>query len=159
MATTKTVRGAEVKLRRPWGTFGLTLLTFGVYYLFWYYRTNRELNAFGQSFGNPNPLRVTPGVALLAITLGSFLILPPFISSFRTFKRIRRAQELTGLPDPMSPGLAFALFLTGLIFLPVEMVYSQRHLNRLWSHAAAEQEKELLGMRGAAQDLDALGVR
>jgi hypothetical protein len=33
MATTRTVRGTEVKLRRPWGIFALTLLTFGVYYI------------------------------------------------------------------------------------------------------------------------------
>jgi Domain of unknown function (DUF4234) len=151
MATTRTVRGVEVKLRRPWGIFGLTLLTFGVYYIFWYYRTNRELNAFGGALRNPNPLQVSPGVALLAITVGSFLIVPPFVSSFRTFKRIRRAQELTGLPEPMSPGLAFVLFLIGLIFLPVEMVYSQRHLNRLWMHVSSEEEKERLGMRGVPQ--------
>jgi hypothetical protein len=159
MAKTVHVRGAEAKLRSPWGIFALTLVTFGLYFIFWYYRINRELNAFGRSFGEPNPLRVTPGVALLAVTVGGLLIVPPFVSAFRTFKRIRRAQELAGVREPMSPGLAFVLFLIGLILFPVEMVYSQSHLNRLWRHVAAEQEKELLGMRGVAQDVAAVGAR
>jgi hypothetical protein len=95
---------------------------------------------------------------LLVITFGGLLVVPPFVSSFRTFKRIRRAQELTSLPEPMSPGLAFGLFLIGLIFLPVEMVYAQRHLNRLWKHALSEEEKQRLGMRGVAQSAEVVGA-
>jgi drug/metabolite transporter (DMT)-like permease len=148
------VRQTEVKIRSPWGVFGLTLVTLGVYFIFWYYRINRELNAFGRTFSASNPLRVRPGVALLAVTLGGILIVPWLVSSYRTFKRIRRAQELAGVPDLMSPGLAFALFLLGAILFPVEMVYAQKHLNRVWQHVVSEEEKLLMGLRGVAQDVD-----
>jgi Domain of unknown function (DUF4234) len=154
VAKTVRVRRTEVKLRSPWGVFALTLVTLGLYFLFWYYRVNRELDAFGRTFGQSNPLRVNAGVALLAVTLGGLLIVPPFVSSYRTFKRIRRAQELTGVPEPMSPGLAFALFLIGLILFPVEMIYAQKHLNRVWQHVLTEEEKLLLGLRGVPQHLD-----
>lgn len=154
MAKTVRVRRTEVKVRSPWGVFGLTLVTLGLYFFFWYYRINRELNAFGRTFSASNPLRVSPGLALLAMTLGGLLIIPPFVSSYRTFKRIRRAQELAGVPDPISAGLAFALFLIGLVLFPVEMVYAQKHLNRVWEHVLAEEEKLFMGLRGVAQDPD-----
>jgi hypothetical protein len=150
MAKTVRVRRTDVKIRSPWGVFGLTLVTLGLYFLFWYYRINRELNAFGRTFSASNPLRVNPALALLAMTVGAVLIVPPFVSAYRTFKRIRRAEELAGVPDRMSPALAFVLFLIGLI----GMIYAQRHLNRVWEHVLSEEKKLLLGLRGVAQDVD-----
>ena len=72
MAEAATIRGANVKIRRPWGVFFLVLVTLGIYYLVWYYKTNRELHDYG--------IEVEPVVSLLAITLGGLLIIPPFVS-------------------------------------------------------------------------------
>jgi len=99
--------GVQVKLRRPWGVFFLSL-----------------------------------------ITLGGFLIIPPFVSEWRYYKRIRKAQEATGTPNPISHVLGFLLYLLALILLPFETVYAQEHLNRLWRHVQSEQEKHAMGMRG-----------
>jgi len=68
---------------------------------------------------------------------GALLIVPPFVSQWRYYKRIARAQELAGL-----------LYLAALFLLPFEIPYGQHHLNRLWEHVATEREKVLLGMRG-----------
>ena len=66
MARKVTVRGIEIKLRRPWVSFVLALVTFGVYYLYWYYASNADLNEYGEQREEPkNPLRVSAGIALV----------------------------------------------------------------------------------------------
>jgi formate hydrogenlyase subunit 3/multisubunit Na+/H+ antiporter MnhD subunit len=140
VAEAATIRGATVKIRRPWGVFFLVLVTLGIYYLVWYYKTNRELHDYG--------IEVEPVVSLLAITLGGLLIIPPFVSEWRYFKRIREAQLRAGLDRPISHVIGFVLYLIAVIFLPFEAVYAQGHLNRLWRHELEEQTKEQLGMRG-----------
>lgn len=153
MAETVSARGVEVKLRRPWVSFLLAIITFGIYYLYWYYVLNRDLNDYGRRLEqDENPLAVSAGVALLAVSLGAFLIIPPFVSMFRTMRRIERAQRLGGVPDGerANPVLGFVLFLIALIFFPVEIPYAQHHVNKLWRLEAEEAEKRGLGMRGEA---------
>jgi heme/copper-type cytochrome/quinol oxidase subunit 2 len=142
------VRDAHVKIRRPWGVFLLAIVTFGIYYVIWHYKANRELRDYGRSFGAQNPINVDPWVSVLAITLGAFLIIPPFVSVFRTLKRVRTAQELSGIGERISVGLGFLLYLLALILLPFELVYEQRHLNRMWRWELEEAEKARMGMRG-----------
>ena len=75
MAETIDITGVQVKIRSPWGVFFLSLITFGIYYFVWYYKTNKELQLYTD---------VSPGTSLLAITLGGFLIIPPFAQSGAT---------------------------------------------------------------------------
>ena len=140
-----------MKLRRPWVSFVLALVTLGLYYLYWYYASNADLNEYGERLEEPkNPLRVSAGIALLAITVGGLLIVPPFVSQWRFYKRIRKAQELAGIDPLINHVIGFVLFLVALILLPFEIPYAQAHLNRLWEHEAAEQEKGELGLRSNA---------
>jgi len=37
-----------MKLRRPWVSFVLSLVTLGLYYLYWYYASNADLNEYGE---------------------------------------------------------------------------------------------------------------
>jgi hypothetical protein len=132
--------GTEVKIRRPWGVFLLTIVTLWIYYLVWYYKINREMRDQG--------IDVSPGVALLAITLGGFLIVPPFVSTWRTFKRIKTLQENARLDEPhVNHVTGFVLYLIALILLPFETAYAQHHLNRVWRHEISEAEKRGYGMR------------
>jgi hypothetical protein len=141
VAETITIRGATAKIRRPWGAFFLAVITLGLYYLVWYYKTNRELRDAGG-------IDVSPGGSLLAITLGSLLIVPPFVSQWRFYKRIRQAQEAAGLDHVISHVTGFLLFLVAVVLLPVEIPYAQHHLNRLWRHLQQEDFKHQSGMRG-----------
>jgi len=151
MAETVDVRGLEVKLRRPWVAFLLAIVTLGIYYLYWYYVLNRDLNDYGERLERgENPLRVRAGIALLAITIGWLLIIPPFVSVWRTMGRIKRAQELAGVEDKINHVLGFVLFLIALIFFPVEIPYAQSHVNKVWQREAEEGAKRGLGMRGVA---------
>ncbi len=130
-------------------SFVLAIVTLGIYYLYWYYASNADLNEYGEQLEEPkNPLRVSAGIALLAITVGGLLIVPPFVSQWRFYKRIRKAQELVGLDPRINHVAGFVLFLVALFLLPFEIPYAQAHLNRLWEHEAAEHEKGGLGLRG-----------
>src|SRR5215207_4786926 len=134
MATEVYARGAYVKIRHPWGAFFLVIITLGIYYLFWYFFINRELRDFGKASADDDGTRieVNPWLSLLAVTLGAFLIVPPFVSMYRTFKRVRTAQEIADVGPRVSPGLGLLLFLIALIFFPVEVPYAQTNLNRVW---------------------------
>ena len=134
MATEVNVKGAYVKIRHPWGGFFLAIITFGIYYLFWYFFINRELRDFGRATadGGEERIKVNPWVSLLAVTLGAFLIVPPFVSMYRTFSRVRTAQEIADVGPKASPVLGLVLFLIAVIFFPVEIPYAQTNLNRVW---------------------------
>lgn len=130
MAEEARVRGAAVKIRSPILVFVWSFVTFGIYYVVWYYKINRELrDAAG--------IAVSPGVALLAVTLGWIIIVPPFVSWYRTFERVAEAQRGAGLAQEASPVLGFILFVLAVFLVPVEVVYAQDELNKLWRREAA----------------------
>jgi uncharacterized membrane protein YidH (DUF202 family) len=124
MAQELQVGTTRVKIRNPFGVFILSMVTFGIYYVVWYYKVNRELrDAAG--------IDVSPIVAAMAISIGWLIVIPPFVSWYRTFERIRRAQQQAGTSEVNSI-LGFILFLVAVVFLPVEVLYAQDELNKLW---------------------------
>lgn len=152
MARHVSVRGVDIKLRRPWVAFVLAIVTLGIYYLYWYYVSNGDLNEYGETLEEPsNPVRVSAGLATLAVSVGWLLIIPPFISQWRFYRRIQKAQDLAGVEPKINHVLGFVLFLVALVLLPFEIPYAQGHLNRLWEHEAAEGEKHELGLRGSPE--------
>ena len=120
MATEVNARGAYVKIRHPWGAFFLVLITLGIYYLFWYYFVNRELRDFGGASAESGESRihVNPWISLLAVTFGWLLIIPPFVSMFRTFSRVRTAQDIADVGPKASPGIRPPLVLHRAHLLP-----------------------------------------
>ena len=150
MAESVRLPEGEARIRNLWVVLLLILVTFGIYYLYWYYAINGELRDYGRT--RDKALDISPGWALMAIWLGWFLIVPPFISAWRTVRRVQRAEELTGIQNQhrINHALGFVLFIVGFIVFPVEIFYLQAHLNRLWRHLRDEEEKQSLGMRGVA---------
>jgi hypothetical protein len=128
------IRGtpAEAKIRHPLAVFGLVFLTLGIYYFVWYYKVNRELRDLGRAVGEEDRLGRSPLTSLMAHLIGWVVIVPPFVSMYRTFHRIEAAQEVSGMSQRVSPWLGLVLFLIGVIFLPVEVIYAQSELNRVW---------------------------
>lgn len=128
MATTHTLgNGATVKVRHPLAPLALGVLTLGIYSLVWYYLINDELRAQGEE--------VNSVMALLAVTVGAVVIVPPFVSMYNTAARIQRVQQRVGLTDQISPVLALVL-----LFIPVanlfQQAYLQLGLNAAWQRAA-----------------------
>jgi hypothetical protein len=142
MARTVTLNGQTVKVRHPLAPLGLGIITLGIYTLVWYYLINDEMRRQGED--------VSPGVALLAITLGIFLIIPPFVSIYNTAERIRRTQERNGVTDPISPVLALIL-----LFIPIvsafQTAYLQAGLNRAWERAGGDFAAPAAGPTAASE--------
>jgi Domain of unknown function (DUF4234) len=122
MAEVLNIGGQEFKKRSPLGAWGLLFLTIGIYYFVWYYKINDEARRY---LGDET---IKPGVSLLAILLGWVLIVPPFISMYRTGTRIQRMQQKAGVAQEISPALA----LLASFFLSLNVPYMQENLNKVW---------------------------
>ena len=120
--------GATAKIRNPLGVLGLSIITLGIYYCFYWYVVNREMRDVGHAHGVD--LGQSPGTSLLAVTLGAFLIIPPFVSIWRTGRRMEGTQRALGV-QPGSGPLFFVLHLVPIISLYAP-VYLQQQLNRAW---------------------------
>jgi hypothetical protein len=70
---------------------------------------------------------VQPGVSLLAVLLGGFLLIPPIVSWVRTGGRIAQAQRLSGSRSRCS-GLVGLL----LAWISFGIVYYQSQANKVW---------------------------
>jgi Domain of unknown function (DUF4234) len=116
------------KLRNPWGVLGLTLITLGIYYVFWWYFINREMKDVGNA--NGVDLGQSPGTSVLAVTVGAFVIIPPFVSVWKTGRRMEGTQRTVGVSGGSGP-LFFVLHIIPIVglFAPV---YMQMELNKAW---------------------------
>ena len=100
----------------------LPLITLGIYHLVWYYKINNEARRYLKDN------TISPGLSLLAITLGAILIVPPFVSVYGSCSRIQRMQVQAGLASRIEPVLGLLLtFVFGL-----HVLYMQSHLNAIW---------------------------
>src|SRR4051794_17512289 len=109
---------ARAKIRHPLVSFALVFITFGIYHLVWYYKINRELRDLGIATGHEDRLGRSPLTPLLAIPFGWLILVPPFVSFYRTLRRIEAGQELRETRERASVGLGFVLYLVGLVVLP-----------------------------------------
>ena len=123
---------ARAKLRNPLGVVGLSIITLGIYYVFWWYYINREMRDFGRARGTD--LGQNPGNSVLAITLGALIIVPAIVTLWRTSDRIQRTQETAGVSHPASGPIIFVLL---LLIGPVGIWYAQNELNKAWTDQAS----------------------
>ena len=128
---------ARAKIRHPLAAFGLVFLTLGIYYLVWYYKVNRELRDLGRATGEETCLGRSPLTSLLAISVGWLILVPPFVSFYRTFQRIETAEEVSGMTQRVNTWLGFSLYAIGVFTLPIEVIYAQSELNRIWRNDTA----------------------
>lgn len=126
--------GAAVKVRSPSIVVLLHVVTLGFYNWYWYYKINRELRDFGKVYRLERLQEVNPWLSLLAVTFGSILIVPAFVSWYRCTKRIQDAQAVLG-HSPLS-GLALGFSFAGglLLTLPFLIIpyLVQDALNKVW---------------------------
>jgi hypothetical protein len=123
MAEIITRDGQPYMKRDPLVVLGLSIITFGIYWLVWYYKINDEIRRYEKDE------TVSPGRSLLAVTLGIFLIVPPFIAVYNTSLHIVRMEQRAGIQQELSPALNVLVVAVGI------GMYSQEHLNRVWGAA------------------------
>jgi hypothetical protein len=115
------------KIRNPLGVIGLSIITLGIYGIFWYYYVNKELAEIGKAKGT-DECGDSPGTSVLAVTLGALVIVPAFVSGYKFCKRLSAAERVTGTPQGMEAGLLFVLY----VFLsPVAAYIAQSNLNKV----------------------------
>jgi hypothetical protein len=128
MAEIVTIDGSDAtyKLRSPVWVAVWTLVTCGIYGIVWTYKVARELRDYGRARGYD--LGQSPGMTLLAVTLGALIIVPALVAWYRLAKRVQGAQRIAG-PEPVNGWIALLLY---LVFFPAFPAYLQSGLNSVW---------------------------
>ncbi|HEX3749781.1 MAG TPA: DUF4234 domain-containing protein [Streptosporangiaceae bacterium] len=129
--------GRVGKTRNIWLTWLIwPLITLGIYHFVWYYKINREARDFDEN------IDVKPELSLLAVLIGWIIIVPPFVSIYRTGERIAQMQEDAGMERSCSGVIGLVLaFFAGLYSL-----YYQYELNRIWARLGNPQEGSLVAL-------------
>ena len=127
--------GVQVKKRNPWGVFGLTLITFTIYGIVWWYKINRELRDYSAAAGAP--LDNNPARSALAFFPGALILIPPFVTIWKTCERIEKVRAMVDGRPPQS------FVATGLLAMLLYMAASLHGvlvgyaMNDLWDAARA----------------------
>jgi Domain of unknown function (DUF4234) len=127
--------GVVAKIRNPILVVVFTVITLGIYQIFWWYYANRELADYGRARGTAE-LGDNPAKSTLALFPGALIVVPAIWTTVTTFKRIQAAQRLTG-PTPINGWLGLVIF---LVISPVLVGYMQSGLNSAWTTATSRAE-------------------
>jgi hypothetical protein len=98
----------------------VSILTLGIAGIVWYYKVNADAKRLAGNKG------WSPAMSVVATTIGALLIIPPFVSTWRTWTRVRIATDADG----MSAGIQFCLCFIPLINIAY-MGYMQHKLNQV----------------------------
>lgn len=129
MAATLTLRGVHVKRRSPWGAWALNLLTLGVYGMIHWNRINIELRDYSAAIGRP--FRNDPNRSLLAMFVGSLVLIPYFVTIATTARRVADLQLLVRSTRGREPVSETVSVLLGIL-AGAHVIYLQRSLNEIW---------------------------
>lgn len=127
MARTITIQGQEFREREPLGVLGLSFITLGIYFLYWYYKINDEIKRFEHDDS------ISPTRSLMALLFGWIIIVPPFIAMYNTAKHVRTIEERMGVTSQLEPALVIVIMVLVSIG---NGLYIQEHLNAIWGRAA-----------------------
>ena len=136
MAETVAIEGQQYLKRNPLGVLGLSFITLGIYFLYWYYKVNDELRRFEHDD------TISPTRSLMALIFGWIIIVPPFIAMYNTATHVRTIEERMGIQPQLEPALAIVI----MLFVAIgNGIYIQEHLNRIWDRAAGSGSPSLPG--------------
>jgi hypothetical protein len=99
------------------------IITLGIYHLYWWYKINDEARRLDPS------IDVNPVVSLLALFPGGLIIVPAFVTVYRTGDRIRSMQRAAGIAPNVMPIVGILL----MFVLSSYSLYYQVSLNGIWS--------------------------
>jgi len=130
MAETVTIEGQPYLKRNPLGVLGLSLISLGIYFFYWYWKLNDELRRFEHDES------INPARSLMAMLFCWIIIVPPFIAIWNTANHIQSAERRAGVLQQIEPVL---VLLFQIVFSLVNPPYTQDHMNRIWDHAVGTQ--------------------
>ena len=133
--------GSIAKLRNPIAVVIFTVITLGLYQLFWWYYINRELADYGRARGT-SELGDNPTASTLALFPGGLIVVPAIWTTVTTFRRIQAAQRLDA-QTPINGWLGLVLV---LVFSPALVGYMQSGVNSAWNAARTASAPEPLAV-------------
>ena len=125
--------GLAPKRRRPAAVWTLGAVTLGVYWVVWFFRTNRELVRFDERLSGSYAVDTT------AFGLGWPLGVPQFVALHRMGRRIEAAQRAAGIPPTCDPATGVLLW----ICFGVGVLYLQDELNKIVDRYGAPEGTEV----------------
>ncbi|MFH1222561.1 MAG: DUF4234 domain-containing protein [Candidatus Micrarchaeota archaeon] len=118
--------------RSFWFVFFVGLLTGGIYWIYWFYKTNVEVKEFGK-------LSISPGMRVAGLILLGWLLLPAIYIYYLWLKDVNETAKRVGVSGP-SPGLNAVLS----FILPFWVLYAayrvQATLNNTWDAASSKPQ-------------------
>jgi Domain of unknown function (DUF4234) len=126
--------GAVAKIRNPILVVVFTIITLGIYQVFWWYFVNRELADYGRARGT-NELGDSPTKSTLALFPGALIVVPAIWTMVTTFQRVQAAQRLNG-QIPINGWLGVVIV---VVISPVLVGYMQSGLNSAWKSVGAAE--------------------
>ena len=154
MATEVVIEQERYRVRMPLGVFGLSLVTGGLYYVWWYWRVNDDARRYLRDYDlRPfvsflavamgllwTPLVVMPLVfhvrtwTMASLGAGLVLLAMLVVSYVRTTARVGRMQARAGIEGRGSRSADPVLL---LLFPPAGAAFVQAHVNNVWEAATA----------------------
>ena len=125
--------GATAKVRSPVAVAIFSVITLGIYLIFWWYYINREMVDYGRALGT-SELGDSPGKSTLALFPGGLVIVPAIWTTVTTFQRVQASQRLSG-QMPINGWLGVVLY---IVISPVMFAYMQSGLNSVWKTQGAD---------------------
>jgi Domain of unknown function (DUF4234) len=127
--------GVVAKIRNPILVVVFTIITLGIYQVFWWYFANRELADYGRARGTKE-LGDSPAKSTLALFPGGLIVVPAIWTIVTTFQRVQAAQRLNG-QTPINGWLGVVIV---IVISPILVGYMQSGLNSAWKAAESETE-------------------
>ena len=128
MAETVMIQGQSYLKRNPLGVLGLGFITLGIYFVYWFYKANQEIQRY------TGDQTVSPIRSLLAVFPGGIIIVPALIAFYNTANHVAQMEQQRGITSQISPAITVVI---GLVFSIAVGIYVQEHLNRVWDSASA----------------------
>ena len=181
MTAELTIPGAtcQVKVRTPGTVAFLSLVTLGLYPLYWWYEVNREMRDLGRSRGSV--IGESPGLSLFAFVVGGCLLIPGIWTAVSTNRRIQSTRQLVGLTSTWKVwaavvmltaslavgfanlvvvgGAVVAVLAVSLALEAAAMVCMQLSLNEVWKGVGGNPVPRASATPGGSAGLPAEAVR
>ena len=135
--TVELAPGATAKIRSPLVVAILSVITLGIYIVFWWYYVNRELADYCRS-RSTGELGDNPTMSTLAVFPGALVVIPALCTGVTTFQRVQAAQRLTK-QNPINGWIGLILY---LVIFPAFFGYMQSGLNSAWRAAVSREEPQ-----------------
>ena len=122
--------GRQMKRRNPYKVYFLGLATLGVYWVVWFYKINRELQDYDDRIVG------WPSGQMAFFAFGWPLVVPQFLTFYRTGDRIAHAQRTGGCFETCDATTGLLMWICG----GVGVIYYQDEINKVVDRYGAPRD-------------------